>query len=291
MDYASVRGEEAAALDKLTIPGDPRLEETIRHGAAHLPGQAFLLSGAGDRLAAGLFLAAAIQCRGEDRPCGRCGPCRKILAGIHPDVTVVRDPDHKNLSMEVLRQVRQDAYILPNEGEAKIYLFPDCGLLEAKTQNVLLKVLEEGPAHAVFLFCAESAAQLLPTVRSRCVEWKVRGAEETGEADPRAAELCRLLEAGSVPALAAFFAGLETGKVKREELQGVLEDARRLLTAALLYRSGCGGSPGPGAGLSRRQLSRGTDILKTAAEQLRFNLNPGHVCGGVCAQLARCIRP
>ena len=285
-----MKERRAAALDKLTIPGDSRLEETIRREVDHLPGQAFIFSGTGDRLAAARFLAAAIQCRGEERPCGSCGPCRKVLAGIHPDVMVVRDPDHKNLSMEVLRQVRQDAYVLPNEGEAKVYLFPDCGILEAKTQNVLLKVLEEGPAYAVFLFCAETAAQLLPTVRSRCVEWKVRGAEESGEADPRAAELCRLLEAGSVPALAAFFTGLETGKVKREELQAVLEDGRRLLTAALLYRSGCGGSPGPGSGLTRRQLNRGADILDEAVRQLRFNLNTGHVCGGVCAALARCIR-
>ena len=174
-------------MDKLTIPGDPRLEETIRREAGRLPGQAFIFSGPGDRAAAALFLAAALQCRGEDRPCGACGPCRKVLAGIHPDVTVVRDPDHKNLSMDVLRQVRQDAYLLPNEGAAKVYLFPDCGLLEPKTQNVLLKVLEEGPPYAVFLFCAESAAQLLPTVRSRCVEWTVRGPEAQTEADPRAA--------------------------------------------------------------------------------------------------------
>ena len=278
-------------MDKLTIPGDLRLEETIRREAGRLPGQAFIFSGPGDRAAAALFLAAALQCRGEDRPCGACGPCRKVLAGIHPDVTVVRDPDHKNLSMDVLRQVRQDAYLLPNEGAAKVYLFPDCGLLEPKTQNVLLKVLEEGPPYAVFLFCAESAAQLLPTVRSRCVEWTVRGPEAQTEADPRAAELCRLLETGSLPALTAFFTGLETGKVKREELQAVLEDGRQLLTAALLYRSGCGGSAGPGAGLTRRQLSRGADILDEAARQLRFNLNPGHVCGGVCAALARCIRP
>ena len=277
-------------MDKLTIPGEPRLEETIRQAVRRLPGQAFILSGPGDRLAAGLFLAAAIQCREADAPCGRCNACRKVREGIHPDVMVVRDPEHKNLSMDVLRQVRQDAYILPNEGEAKIYLFPDCGLLEPKTQNVLLKVLEEGPAHAVFLFCAESAAQLLPTVRSRCVEWKLTGEEPDGAADGRAVELCRLLEGGSVPALAAFFTALEPGKIKREELQALLEDSRQLLTAALLYRSGCGGTAGPGAGLSRRQLSRGADILQQAVEQLRFNLNIGHVCGGVCAALARCIQ-
>lgn len=276
-------------MDKLTIPGEPRLEAVIRQTAGHLPGQAFILSGPGDRLAAGLFLAAAIQCREAEPPCGRCNACRKVMEGIHPDVMVVRDPDHKNLSMDVLRQVRQDAYILPNEGEAKIYLFPDCGILEPKTQNVLLKVLEEGPPYAVFIFCAESSAQLLPTVRSRCVEWKLTGEETAVEADEKAAELCRLLERGSAPALAAFFTGLETGKIKREELQALLEDSRQLLTAALLYRSGCGGSAGPGANLTRRQLSQGADILQQAAEQLRFNLNTGHVCGGVCAALTRCM--
>ena len=41
-------------------------------------------------------------------------------------------------------------------------------------QNILLKVVEEGPAYAAFVFCAENASQVLQTLRSRCVEWKLQ---------------------------------------------------------------------------------------------------------------------
>ena len=57
---------------------------------------------------------------------------------------------------------------------------------------MLLKIVEEGPAYAAFLFCAETAAALLPTVRSRCVEWKVAGQPETPEME-QARGLCRVL--------------------------------------------------------------------------------------------------
>lgn len=142
------------------------------------------------------FAAAAMECQGDDPPCGVCPACRKVLRDIHPDVITVRDPDHKNIAIEVLRSVRSDAYILPNEGRRKIYLFPDCALLDPKGQNVLLKVLEEGPPHAAFLFCAESSALLLPTIRSRCVEWRLSPPSQSSAADSDARQLCELLCAG-----------------------------------------------------------------------------------------------
>lgn len=55
-----------------------------------------------------------------------------------------------------------------------MFLFPDCRRLTVQDQNVLLKLVEEGPGYAAFLFCAENPGVLLPTVRSRCVELAVR---------------------------------------------------------------------------------------------------------------------
>ena len=71
-----------------------------------------------------------------------CEGCRKVLSGIHPDVITVRDDQHKNISVDVVRQIRSDAYIRPNEGERKVYIFPDCALLTDQDQNVLLKIVE-----------------------------------------------------------------------------------------------------------------------------------------------------
>ena len=253
--------------------------------ARHQLSHAIILTGHRDLAAAGRYLAAAMECTGEHPPCGRCGPCRKVLAGIHPDVMVVEDREHKMLSMDVLRDVRSDAYVLPNEGRRKVYIFPDCALLDAKAQNVLLKVVEEGPPHAAFLFCAANSAVLLPTVRSRCVEWNL-GDEDAAECagDSRAEALCALLDRRDALGLAAFFTALETGKTSREELQSLLEHAWELVGRSLLAASGCGGE-NLCPHLTRRQLSAAADLLRGAAAQLRFNLGVGHVAGALAVLL------
>ena len=221
--------------EQLTLPGELRLARRIRKAAGRgTLGHAAILSGRGDLAAAARFLAAAMECEGSGPPCGQCGPCRKVLRGIHPDVITVEDREHKSISLEVLRRTAADAYVLPNEGRRKIYLFPDCGVLEPKSQNVLLKVLEEGPPHAAFLFCAENSMALLPTIRSRAVEWRLAGGSESpGGGAAQAETLCELLCGSSQADLLAFCTELETGRVEREELQALLSEARDLLAEGL----------------------------------------------------------
>ena len=119
------------------------------------------------------LLAAAILCQGRDKPCGVCHPCRKVLEGLHPDFITVDDPEHKTVSVDVIRRSREDVFIQPNEADHKIYLFPRAQDMGLPGQNALLKVLEEPPAYAVFLLLAASPEKLLPTVRSRCRELKL----------------------------------------------------------------------------------------------------------------------
>ena len=166
-------------METLTLPDQPAVENRLREAAARgaLP-HALIFSGPGDRLAAAQFAAAAFECTAQGRrPCGVCEACRKVLAGIHPDVTVVHDPEHKIMSVDLVRSVRSDAYIIPNEGARKVYLFDDCGQLDDRCQDILLKVVEEGPPYAAFLFCTENSAGILRTLRSRCVELKLRPGE------------------------------------------------------------------------------------------------------------------
>ena len=192
-----------------------RLRAAASRGALS---HALILSGAGDRNAAAHYAAAALECTGTDKPCLTCAHCRKVLADIHPDVLTVRDDEHAELSVDVIRGVRTDAFIRPNEGACKVYIFPDCTRLNEKDQNVLLKTVEEGPPYAAFLFCAENASVLLPTIRSRCVEVKLPPAGTVGEDDERTRELLRLIAEGRAAARAAFLLKLETAKATREEL-------------------------------------------------------------------------
>ena len=208
---------------------------------------AVILSGTGDRPAAGRYLAAALLCQsGGERPCMACPACRKVAQDIHPDVITVRESDRRELAVDTVRALRQDVYIRPNEGARKVYLFADCGQLNERDQNVLLKIVEEGPPYAAFIFCAESAAALLPTIRSRCVELKLRGEEDAW----RIAAQALLLRAGKAPA------------------PGVPDEA-----AAAMSR-----------GLSGARLQKLTDCLRYYAEECRCNVGPGHVLGALIAQ-------
>ena len=114
------------------------------------------------------LLAAAILCQDQQNPCLRCNHCRKVLADTHPDFVTVTDPEHKNIAVKIVRDIRDDMFIRPNEGSHKLYLFAqDLGV---EGQNALLKVLEEPPAYGVFIIMTDNPEKLLPTVRSRCTE-------------------------------------------------------------------------------------------------------------------------
>ncbi len=256
---------------------------------------ALLFTGPGDRLAAARFAASAFQCTGpeQSRPCGVCPACRKVREDIHPDVVTVRDPDHKLIAVDVVREVRKDAYIRPNEGARKVYIFPDCALLTEQDQNVLLKLVEEGPPYAAFLFCAENPAAALRTLRSRCVELKLQpaappGGEEAGDGEA----LCRCLlkkKRGSVAELAVR---LEKKKLSREALSALLERSEALFAQALVLLYGGSAEAGDrrlaeelGRSLTKAQIMRGAELVKKYRRECGYNVGPGHVLGALAAEL------
>lgn len=251
---------------------------------------AVILTGSGEPLAAARYLAAALLCRGEgDRPCLRCSACRKVVEDIHPDVRVVQDESRKELSVETVRQLRQDVYIRPNEGERKVYVFADAEQLNERDQNVLLKIVEEGPAYAAFIFCAGSAAELLPTVRSRCVELKARG-DDVSPVSDQALELCRAFAGGELLPAAELLVSWENRRMKRELLEQILRDAWRVCADALVQQ--CGGPAASDVSavlaraLTRTRLQKLTDCLQQYAAECRYNVGPGHVLGALTAQWA-----
>ena len=120
------------------------------------------------------ILAAAMECTAPERPCGVCPQCRKVFSGVHPDVITVDDPEHKAVSVAVIREACADLYIRPNEGRRKVYLLPRAGDLNRSSSNALLKAMEEPPDYGAFILLAPNAQNLLPTIRSRCVELQMR---------------------------------------------------------------------------------------------------------------------
>lgn len=251
---------------------------------------ALLLTGEGDLMETALFAAAGHQCTADGaKPCRRCESCRKVLAGIHPDVRVVHDPDHKIMNVELLRSVRADAYVIPNEGRRKVYIFDDCSQLDSRCQNILLKVVEEGPPYAAFLFLAENASALLPTLRSRTVELRCTAEKVQQQPDPLSAEFCRLVGEDKRQ-LIAFLLGLSAGKMKREELIRLLDAVRDLLGQALLLRYGRGEADAPScvrtaARCREKTLMRLIRLLGKYREDCEFNAGVGLLLGALAAEL------
>ncbi len=151
--------------------GNARLKEnltaSLRRGQlSHF----YLISGptgAGKKTLAKL-LAAGAMCQEAEKPCLQCPACRKVLHDAHPDVFALRDPEHKTVPVRMVRDLREDVFIRPNEGTKKVYIFPQ--ELGTEGQNALLKILEEPPAYGLFLLISENPEKILTTVRSRCVE-------------------------------------------------------------------------------------------------------------------------
>ena len=267
-----------------------RLRAAASRGALS---HALILSGAGDRNAAAHYAAAALECTGTDKPCLVCAHCRKVLADIHPDVLTVRDDEHAELSVDVIRGVRTDAFIRPNEGARKVYIFEDCTILTEKDQNVLLKLVEEGPSYAAFSFCAENPAVLLQTIRSRCVEVKLSPVLQEDDApDERALELARRIAEGTRASRAAFLAKLETQKLSRDDLSALFERTRLLLADALLaaYGSSVPVSEREIAALLASRLTKakilGTiDLLQEYRNKCTYNVGVGPTLGGFAVEL------
>lgn len=160
----------------------------------------FMISGpegSGKRLAASLF-AMAIACKGHDRPCGVCEACRKISESISPDVIVIeREGDKKTLGVDAVRRIKDEAYVIPNDLDKKIFIINEAERLTSQAQNALLKLFEEGPSNVYFILLTSSPSKLLPTVRSRAPEIKTevftekRLSELLAESSKKASDLLK----------------------------------------------------------------------------------------------------
>ena len=304
-----------------TLLGNDRLKANLAESLAkkHIS-HFYLISGprgSGKHTLAKL-LSAAILCEGSRKPCGVCPHCRKLASGNHPDFITVEDPEHKNVAVKIVRQVREDMFIRPNEADHKIYLFPQELGLEG--QNALLKILEEPPAYGVFLLLTDNPDKLLPTVRSRCTELKMQAVPEKAlreqlqrdfpQAQPGDIDAAiyrsggflgqarELLESGDslppqtegfVRAFAAKDALLLTQtlvpmqKWKRDALAEILVQWLELLESALSSRSGVQAVSAHARQLAQTrtagELYGAVRCLKQAVEYTQSNVSPAAVCG------------
>ncbi|WP_326774736.1 DNA polymerase III subunit delta' [Streptomyces sp. NBC_01445] len=128
--------------------------------------------GAGRATAARAF-AAALQCVSPDRAlggapgCGFCDGCHTSLVGTHADVQIVRT-DLLSIGVKETRELVRRAQLSPAVGRWQVIVLEDADRLTEGAGNVLLKAVEEPAPRTVWLLCAPSLEDVLPTIRSRC---------------------------------------------------------------------------------------------------------------------------
>ncbi|ATU20141.1 DNA polymerase III subunit delta' [Bifidobacterium choerinum] len=91
---------------------------------------------------------------------------REVLAGTHPDVTTLAT-DKVTIGIDEVRDLVTTAEQMPRSGPWRIIIIEDVDRMLERTTNVLLKEIEEPSPHTIWLLCAPSAQDVLPTIRSR----------------------------------------------------------------------------------------------------------------------------
>lgn len=152
-----------------SLVGQEQAASMLR-AAASEPGamtHAWLITGppgSGRSVAARAF-AAALQA-GADAP-AQDPAARSTLAGTHPDVTLLAT-EKVLISIAEARELVSLAQRAPSQGRWRVIVIEDADRMGEQTGNVLLKAIEEPPPRTVWVLCAPSPQDVLPTIRSRC---------------------------------------------------------------------------------------------------------------------------
>jgi DNA polymerase-3 subunit delta' len=200
--------------------------------------------------------AQMLLCEGKTRPCDQCDACRWYKAGNHPDFrrlepealwqppqmdedAPTKRPKQPSIEIKVdqVRELADFLYIRSHRGALRVALVHPAEDMNENAANALLKGLEEPPAGAIFILVSHRPAQLLPTIRSRCVALPVgippREAALAWLSSQSLADAPRWLAyAGGAPLRALEYAG--RGKVdlvpvgERDSLEPLAEALQKL---------------------------------------------------------------
>jgi DNA polymerase III subunit delta' len=146
-------GQEAAIaqMKAAAVPGSPAMTH------------AWLITGppgSGRSTLAHAFAAELVGAGGSE------AHWRQVIAGAHPDVSIL-STNKVTITIEEVRALVSFSYFSPSTSNYRVVVIEDADRMTERTSNVLLKALEEPPPQTVWILCAPSSADVLPTIRSR----------------------------------------------------------------------------------------------------------------------------
>ena len=194
------------------IAGHDHAVDFLRRGLLHGRSRhAYLFTGSASlgKMTLAREYAMALNCEDERpamRPCRQCRSCQSISRGHDPDLIIAGVDDGGGLKIDDIRRITGMLALKPYAARYRVAILDDFHLVEPRSQDALLKTLEEPAPHALLILLAEAGERILPTIRSRAQQLSLRSV---------ASGIIRsqLIKRGSQPDRADLIAGLSGGRM------------------------------------------------------------------------------
>ncbi len=164
--FADVIGQE-----HVTVP----LSNALESGKTH---HAYLFSGPRGcgKTSSARIMARSLNCEKgpTSTPCGTCQSCTDLVANGPGSIDVIELDAATHGLVDDARDLRDKAFFAPVQSKYKIYIIDEAHQLGPGAANALLKVVEEPPAHVIFIFATTEPEKLISTIRSRTHHYPFR---------------------------------------------------------------------------------------------------------------------
>jgi DNA polymerase-3 subunit gamma/tau len=164
--FADVIGQE-----HVTLP----LSNALESGKTH---HAYLFSGPRGcgKTSSARIMARSLNCEKgpTPNPCGECQSCKDLVANGPGSLDVIEIDAATHGLVDDARDLRDKAFFAPVQSKYKIYIIDEAHQLGTGAANALLKVVEEPPAHVIFIFATTEPEKLISTIRSRTHHYPFR---------------------------------------------------------------------------------------------------------------------
>ena len=173
---------------------------------------------------AAIAFAAALVCK--DSGCSKCNDCMSTIIGTHADVELIKT-EGLSIKIDEIRELITRASWAPSVASYRVVVMEDADRLTESAANALLKVIEEPGLRTIWLLCAPTLTDVLPTIRSRCRHLSLRTPSTKAVAN-------LLIERESIdPKTAEFAARAAGGHIGRARRLATDENAKQNRTRIL----------------------------------------------------------
>lgn len=176
------------------------------------------------RSSAAIAFAQALVC--ANNGCGTCNECKSAANGAHPDVEIIRT-EGLSIKVEEVRELLTRVSWAPSMGGWRVVVMEDADRLTESAANALLKAIEEPGNRTVWLLCAPTLHDVLPTIRSRCRHLQL--------VTPSTQAVAQVLQTrdGISPNMADFAARVSQGHIGRARYLANNESVRNTRTTIM----------------------------------------------------------